>query len=75
MRVSALCVGAAIAATVTVSAAGPRINPMVALLDAKQAVFGLYAPSARAGRGAASHFATVESSTTEASPVCKRKRA
>ena len=49
MRVSVLCVGAAIAATVSVSAAGPRLNPMVTLLEAKQAVFGLYAPSARAG--------------------------
>lgn len=54
MRVSVLFVGAAIAAGVTVvSAAGPRLNPMVSLLEAKQAVFGLYAPSARAGRGAA----------------------
>lgn len=53
MRVRVLCVGAAMAAGMAVaSAAGSRVNPMVTLLEAKQAVFGLYAPSARAGRGA-----------------------
>ena len=34
-----------------VQAAGPRLNPMVDLLSAKQPVFGLYAPAARAGGG------------------------
>lgn len=34
---------------VTAQAAKPRLNPMVELLENKQAVFGLYAPSARAG--------------------------
>ncbi len=36
-----------------VEAAKPRINPMVALLEQRQPIFGLYAPSARAGRGGA----------------------
>lgn len=36
-----------------VYAAKTRINPMVALLEQQQPVFGLYAPSARAGRGGA----------------------
>lgn len=38
-----------VAGWVAVQAANPRINPMVDLLEKKQAVFGLYAPSARAG--------------------------
>lgn len=38
-----------LAGMAALGAAKPRLNPMVDLLEQKQAVFGLYAPSARAG--------------------------
>jgi len=49
-----------------VQAANPRINPMVTLLENKQAVFGLYAPAnPRGGRGGARQGAP---GTTPAAP-------
>ena len=56
-----------LAGLAAVEAAKPRINPMVELLAAKQAVFGLYAPSARAGRGGGARPGAP--GTTPAAPV------
>ena len=66
VRVAVAVAGLSVLAGLVVEAANPRINPMVELLAAKQAVFGLYAPSARAGRGGARQGAP---GTTPASPA------
>lgn len=50
VRVTVVVAGAVlVGGLAAVQAANPRLNPMVTLLENKQAVFGLYAPSARAG--------------------------
>ena len=49
---------------VTAQAAKPRLNPMVELLENKQAVFGLYAPSARAGGAGGRQGAPVSAPAT-----------
>lgn len=51
MRVRILIVAGVsmVVAAAGLQAAKPRLNPMVELLEQKQAVFGLYAPSARQG--------------------------
>ncbi len=50
VRITVVVAGALlVAGLAAVEAANARINPMVTLLESKQAVFGLYVPSARAG--------------------------
>jgi 2-keto-3-deoxy-L-rhamnonate aldolase RhmA len=58
-----------LAGLAAIEAAKPRINPMVDLLAAKQPVFGLYAPSARVGRGGQRPGAPGAAATPPATPA------
>jgi hypothetical protein len=64
-----------LAGLTALGAAPPRLNPMVTLLEQKQAIFGLYAPSARAGGAGGRQGAAAAPATPPPAPKTPAERA